>query len=198
MTLAGLVARLWLAVHSTPEQVEGLQSFAPQDLTSETARQHMTAAWTASLIAGPLEAYPEAVVDPYLLLYIAWHESRFRPGTVTREPRGKVSCGVMTPVPSRRCHRASLVEQYVAGAAHLRGWYDACLAKSVSAHMDSGLHDRCALLGYAGGFALIRACAHRGHMWRRRGARRVDLCATADLYRSGADDLRDAVGKDVR
>ena len=200
--MTGFLARLWLALHSTPEQVEAFRASNPVDLTTESASANMNAAWGASLIAGPLDEYKDTdwpvYVDPYMLLYIAWHESRYKSNTVTKEPRGKVSCGALTPVPMARCHRQTLLEQYIAGARHLKVWYDVCFHKSVSAHMDSGMHDRCAVLGYAGGFSLIKVCSHRGRLFRRRGGRRVDLCATADLYRGGADDLRGVIGKDVR
>jgi len=142
------------------------------DLTPTSAAAHLTAARSAA---------NATKVDPYLLLYIAWHESRFNPRERTPESGGRESCGVMTPFPRARCARRSLADQYLIGAKHLRGWFDACRGNA-----------RCALLGYAGGYRLIRAC-RRGPMRRRRGRNVIDLCDTAWLYLHGAREIRHTV-----
>lgn len=153
-------------------EARALRSWDPVDLTDASAAAHLAAARSAAVAEG---------VDPYLLLYIAWHESRFNPRERTPESGGRESCGVMTPFPRARCARRPLVGQYLAGAKHLRGWFDACRGNA-----------RCALLGYAGGYRLIRAC-RRGPMRRRRGRAVVDLCDTAWLYLHGAREIRRAV-----
>ena len=153
-------------------EAHALASWDRVDLTDTSAAANLTAARTAGTAEG---------VDPYLLLYIAWHESRFNPRERTPESGGRESCGVMTPFPRTRCTRRSLGAQYLVGAEHLRVWLDVC-------------HDnaRCALLGYAGGYRLIRAC-RRGPMRRRRGRRVIDICDTAWLYLHGAREIRHAV-----
>jgi hypothetical protein len=133
---------LWLALFSPPSehQVDVLQATAPQYLTRETAGHHLIAARAAGASHG---------VPPELLLAIAWHESRYVPTTRTAEPRSLVSCGVMTPVPQGGCtaFELTLLGGYDAGARHLRTWLDVC----------SGAWS-CALLAYAGGGGLVRAC----------------------------------------
>lgn len=100
---------------------------------------HVAAAQVAGWLAG---------VRPALLLAFAWHESRFTPDYVQPEARGNVSCGVMTPEPiAPPCPRQTLVEQYLAGATHIRVWLAAARGD-----------ERLALLGVAGGYHLIAAC----------------------------------------
>lgn len=153
-------------------EARALASWDRVDLTPDSAAAHLAAACAAGAAEG---------VDPYLLLYIAWHESRFNPRERTPESGGRVSCGVMTPSPRERCPGRGLAGQYLAGAKHLRGWFDACHGNA-----------RCALLGYAGGYRLIRAC-RRGPMRRRRGGNVIDLCDTAWLYLHGAREIRRVV-----
>lgn len=116
----------------------GAHRTAPSYLTDSTALDHARAAVIAAATYD---------VDPALLLSIGWHESRYLPATVTPELGHKTSCGVMTPEPLARCTVTTVLAGYLAGAAHLRGWYDAC-------HGD----ETCALTGYAGGWHLIRLC----------------------------------------
>jgi hypothetical protein len=87
-----------------------------------------------------------------LVLSVAYYESRYTPSTVTREIGGKVSCGVMTPIPTfdrRQCQSAtqSLMAGYMAGAKHLKDWFAACHGNKT-----------CALIGYAGGYRLLDLC----------------------------------------
>jgi hypothetical protein len=91
-------------------------------------------------------------VDADLLLSIAHHESNYQYTVISKEPRGKVSCGVMTPVPTHshaECSaaRRSILAGYLAGAQHLRTWLEVCRGNRY-----------CAEVGYAGGYRLIAAC----------------------------------------
>ncbi len=147
------------------EDAEALQRTAPQDLTLETARQHLGAARLAAVLTH---------VDADLLLSIAWHESRYVVAARTAEPLGKTSCGVMTPIPKARCTSPSLLEGYLEGAAHLREWIDA-------AHGNM----RTALLGYAGGYRMIQACAS-GEVLVTRGGHEVDLCTVVGVFQERA------------
>jgi len=134
---------LALVGEPTASEAEALRHTAPEYLTLEAAGAHLRAARAAGLAHR---------VPAELLLSIAWHESRYTPRTQTPEPGGRVSCGVLTPMPQRRCSRADLtmLGGYDAGAAHLRVWLDVC-----------GGSTRCALLSYAGGGVLARACVRR-------------------------------------
>ena len=165
-----VIFAIWLLLPSSA-QSQHLAAADLADLTVETAQDNLTAARFAA------ERYR---VDPYLVLFLAWHESRFHSNNVTPEPRGLVSCGVMTPVPMAACEPASLYEQYAAGARHVAGWFAACHGRA-----------RCALRGVAGGYRLLRAC-ERGPVWRRHG-RREDLCAVDSALLYGAERLRRAI-----
>lgn len=143
MSFAAVVLSLFVDVR----EAEGLRRTAPTYLDVATAREHVDAAELAGT------AY---LVDPDLLLSIAFHESRYQGSTVTPETGGKVSCGVMTPEPThdkRSClsATASITAGYSRGAEHLRGWLDACRGSL-----------NCALLGYAGGYHLIALCRADG------------------------------------
>lgn len=131
---------LGLLTDVSDHDADALRSTAPDYLTVETARQHLGAARVAGLVTG---------TDPSLLLSVAWHESRYDHRAKTVEPGGKMSCGVMTPVPMTpsQCKQTSLVASYVLGAQHLAGWF--------TATRDT----RTALIGYAGGYVGIRFCA---------------------------------------
>ena len=117
---------------------EALMSTAKDTrLTVETAAQHVAAARFAGVLTN---------IDPDLLLAIAHHESRFEPTVVGPLVRGKRACGVMQQVPIRgRCPEPSILRDYVEGAKHLAGWLRA----------QRGNLDR-ALVGYAGGYALLK------------------------------------------
>jgi hypothetical protein len=157
---------LFLALWNPPtaHEVETFRATAPDYLTAESARQHMVAARAA----GAVHRVPVEV-----LLSVAWHESRYRPTERTPEPGGRVSCGVMTPTPQARCSPVELtrVGGYDAGAAHLALWLSLCRG---------GM--RCALLAYAGGFTLVRACANRDD----------GTCAFPDVILQRARRIRNA------
>jgi len=138
------ILMLVASVLTAPGRADALRETAPRDLTRDTAAAHLAAASIAGFLTD---------TDPALLLAIAHHESRYVFRAVARERGKKVSCGVMTPVPTHdreACADAtsSMLAGYLAGARHLKTWSDAC-------HGDR----RCTLIGYAGGYALIRACA---------------------------------------
>lgn len=153
-----------------PGAAHALRSTAPRDLTDLAAEQNLAAA---------LVAAHEEHVDPTLLLSIAWHESRYQAHVVTAEPGAKWSCGVMTPEPRARCHPGSLLDGYRAGARHLRGWLEVTHST------------RAALLGYAGGFALGRAC-RLGPVVVRPG---VDACETPSVFLRRARQIRAALAR---
>jgi hypothetical protein len=120
-------------------QVAAFQRTAPTYLTHETAREHMASAFAVGIVTD---------TRPALLLSIAWFESRYTQNVVSREAGGKVSCGVMTPIPQTRCQPSDLVSNYLEGAQHLLVWRRACRD-----------NERCKLLGYGGGYRAIKLCA---------------------------------------
>lgn len=108
-------------------------------LTVETATQHVAAARFAAALTG---------TDADLLLAIAHHESRYELEVVGPWVRGKRACGVLQQVPIEgTCPPPSLVRDYLHGAQHLATWIRA----------QHGDVER-ALIGYAGGYALLALC----------------------------------------
>jgi hypothetical protein len=140
---------------------EMLASTAPEPISTVDAAQHVAAARIAAA---------RYHVDADLLLSIAAHESRYETHALTLEVGGKMSCGVMTPVPMATCDgEIDELLGYDAGARHLREWLDAT-------HNDV----RQALLGYAGGYRMIAACK-LGPVYRTTGLHQ-DLCTIADVF----------------
>jgi hypothetical protein len=144
-----------------------LQRTAPEPIASEVAVEHISAARAAGM---------QFDVDPDLVLAISAHEGRYQHGVVTREHDGLVSCGAMTPEPVASCRPQTVLEDYLAGAGHLRTW--------INATRDL----RTALLGYAGGYALIGACA-KGPVLRNAG-HHDDLCLTPNVFLWRRDWIR--------
>lgn len=145
---------------TTPQDVEALRKTAPTYLTTDSAREHLFAARVAAATHN---------VDADLLLSIAWFESRYTVDAVGPVVRGKRACGVLQPIMESGCQKKqTLLEGYLVGAEHLRTWIDASRGNM-----------RTAMLGYAGGYALIKACAE-GEVLVERGGRRVDLCTVVD------------------
>lgn len=172
MQFLRLLAMLLRALDQDPitldERAILVEKYASAYVDLDRARDH---AYAAAVAANAFN------VDPTLILAIAWHESRFEQKAVTVEIGHKLSCGVMTPVPSydpKACSlsTASLMAGYIAGAEHLRGWLNVCRG-----------NERCALLGYAGGGLLIRAC-RIGSVFKTRGSRTYDVCFTPEVFRS--------------
>jgi hypothetical protein len=169
---------LWMesALPST-KQAEALQAATLTTLTTAPALvEHIKAAQLAG------EIYD---VDPDKLLAIAWHESGFRADTVTHEPRRRVSCGPMTPVPKKRCTREELTVMggYMVGAAHYREWLNICHGS-----------EYCADLAYAGGSVTVSRCL-RGRRVRAPYTNH-NVCALHEDLERRARIIRSALGGD--
>jgi len=138
---------------------DALRQTAPTYLGSrEVAAAHLAAATFAG------EAFS---VDPALLLAIAYRESRYTLNVQGPKVRGRHACGLMQPLMhDRSCAQQTMLAGYLEGAKHLRVWMD---TKSCSGDV------RCALLGYSGGYSLLKGCA-AGPVVVERGGRAVDLC----------------------
>lgn len=162
---------LLLSFFVSTADADALRQTAPRDLTVETARIHLGAARVAAAAEG---------VDVDLLLSIAWHESHYDATTRTAEPGQKTSCGVMTPIPKASCMTPSVIDGYLEGATHLRTWLTAARG---NVHI--------ALLGYAGGYRMIKACAV-GPVTTTRQGHDVDLCSIADVFLGRARAIRRA------
>jgi hypothetical protein len=155
----------WIASLGDATAAEALVSTAKDTrLTVETAAVHVAAARFADAIAD---------VDPDLLLAIAHHETRFEPTVVGPLVRGKRACGVMQHVPvTGGCPEPSILRDYVDGALHLAQWLRA----------QRGDVDR-ALIGYAGGYALLELC-DRGEAPRACSIARFNLARMASIKRA--------------
>ena len=162
MTIIAII----LALLTTPAEADELRSTAPQYLTSASAWEHLRDARIAAAVYH---------VDPALVLSIAWHESRYTDAR-TPESGGRVSCGAMTPEPTARC-TGSLLDGYLAGAKHLRGWLDATRT------------ERDGIDGYAGGYALLALC-------RSRPTSRA--CGTPEVFLRRAAWIRAAINHNKR
>lgn len=151
---------------------EALHRFAPRYVTVETARDHVWAARTAAAAYG---------VDETMVLAISWHESRLTDGVVSKESGGRVSCGAMTPVPRKTCTPKPLLAQYLDGTRHWAvDWQRAGDIR----------RDREMLLGYAGGYRLIRRC-RQGPVLRHK-THGDDLCRTPEVFEAIRAKIRAA------
>ena len=168
-----LIIALYLIIIDPPTdaEVSAFRSVVPGLLTTADARAHLTVARAAGAVHG---------VPPARLLAVAWHESLFRPDTVTREPGNRVSCGVMTPMPRRRCApgERTLIGGYDIGAEHLAWW--------ATIHPHPWAH----LTAYAGGTGLVRVC-RRGR-WMVRGR---NICVVAGDFLSRERRITHAIAK---
>ncbi len=169
-----LLLALYLAFTDPPTEVEARlfrEAVRPSYLTSEGAAWHIIAARAAGKVHR---------IRPELLLAIAHHESRYLVTVRTREPGHRVSCGVMTPIPKKRCVATDflLFHGYDTGAAHLREWLDHCEQ-----------NERCGLLSYAGGSGLVRVCARYGRWMTKRG---TNACNLAFQHRRLAREIQHA------
>ena len=137
--LLAVVFTLFTSIFDVPA-AEGLMATAKDTrLTVEIAAQHVAAARFAATLTD---------IDPDLILAISHHESRFEPTVVGPIVRGRRACGVMQQVPIKgKCPEPSILRDYVNGARHLAGWIRA----------QRGDLKR-ALIGYAGGYALLAMC----------------------------------------
>lgn len=151
-----------------------LQKLAPEPIDLELARENVAGARIAAIAV-----FPGGEVSPEYLLAIARRESLFQRGAVTAEVGGRVSCGVMTPIPRARCDRdESVIAGYLVGATHLREWLAA-----TAGDLDD------AQRGYAGGFRLLRACA-RGPVMTDRNGVMIDVCQSSTWIRTWAARIR--------
>lgn len=159
-----ILLRIMLAI-ATPTSdadAEALVRFAPSYLTIDSARDHV---WAARVSAAIYE------VDADMVLAISFHESRFTDNVVSAEPGNRVSCGAMTPYPTKTCVPKPLLAQYLDGTWHWAvDWRRAGDVRS----------DREALLGYAGGYRMIRRCRQGPVL--RHGDRGDDLCRTPEVF----------------
>lgn len=169
-----VVLRIAFAIFTPASDADatGLHHFAPEEVTVDRARAHV---WSARVAAAIYD------VDPDMVLAISYHESHFAEDAVTRETGGRVSCGAMTPYPTIACSRRSLLGRYLDGTRHWAvDW-----RKAGDVH---GEHE--ALLGYAGGYALLRAC-RRGPVLRHKTSG-DDLCRTPEAFGQIRDRIRAA------
>ena len=145
-----------MARHS---ESNALRQTAPSYLTTtEEAALHLG----ASTFAGELFS-----VDPAVLLALAYRESRYTLGVTGPKVKGTHACGLLQPTMHvETCREQTVLGGYLEGARHLRTWLD-----TKTCHGDL----RCALLGYAGGYALLNGCA-AGPVMVERSGRRADLC----------------------
>jgi len=145
----------------------GLARQAESDALRQTASSYLTAQGAAHHLAAATFAGELFSIDPTLLLAIAYRESRFTPGLRGPEVRGKHACGLMQPLMHvQECPEQTVFGGYLEGAGHLREWLD-----TKECHGDT----KCALLGYSGGYSLLRGCS-RGEVLVERNGRSVDLC----------------------
>jgi hypothetical protein len=154
---------MWIvSVFQSPASVDGFRLTAPKYLTSESAAENIAAARLAGAVYR---------LDPDLLLAIAWRESRYQPDAIGPVVRGKRACGVMQPIMHKQCVAPRLLDGYLEGARHLREWMRATRSQ------------RDALVGYAGGYAMIEKCK-LGTIERESAGRVVDLCSAPELRRA--------------
>ena len=157
-----------LGLGPSPSAVEGLRRTAPEPITTEVAAEHVLAARLVAATYG---------LDANLILSIDAHESRYS-DAVTPESGHRFSCGPMTPSPIARCAGAGILVGVQSGADHLAGWIRA----------ERGDLRR-ALLGYAGGYRLLQACA-AGPVLRERLGGEIDLCRTPEVFLARAAWIR--------
>lgn len=159
-----ILIRILLAIFSptSDADAEALHRFAPNEVTVDDARAHVWAARVAATVYN---------VDADTVLAISYHESRFTDNIVAKEPGNRVSCGAMTPYPTKTCTPKPLLAQYLDGARHWAiDWRRAGDVRS----------DREALLGFAGGYFLIRSCRQAPVL--RYKTRGDDLCRTPEVF----------------
>ena len=181
-----ILIRIALALFTptSDADAEALHRFAPSYITVDVAREHVWAARVAGAAYG---------VDADMVLAISYHESRFTNNVVSKEAGGRVSCGVMTPYPTKTCLSKHLLAQYLDGTRHWAiDWRRAGDVRS----------EREALLGYAGGYRMIRRC-RLGPVLRHK-TRGDDLCRTPEVFAwirariIGARQIRDPLRTEAR
>jgi len=159
-----ILLRVMVAIFTpaSDADAEALHHFSPEEVTVDRAYEHVWAARVAAAIYD---------VDADMVLAISWHESRFTANVVAAEPGGRVSCGAMTPYPTKKCVAKPLLAQYLDGTRHWAvDW----------AHAGDVRNEHEALLGYAGGYSLIRACRQGPVL--RHVTQGDDLCKTPEVF----------------
>ena len=158
-----LLLRIVLAFFSptSDADAEALHRFTPNEVTVDRARDHIWAARVAAAVYG---------VDGDMILAVSWHESRFQNDVVGPEVNGRRACGAMQPIPTGKCESKTLLGQYLEGTEHWAIWQRAGDVRNE--------HE--ALLGYAGGYWLLRGCrlgpVLRHKTWG------DDLCLTPEVF----------------
>lgn len=173
-----ILLRIMIAIFSptSDADAEALHRFSPGEVTVTQAYGHVWAARVAAAVYN---------VDADMVLAISWHESRFTDNLVSPESGGRVSCGAMTPYPMKRCGSKALLAQYLDGTRHWAvDWGKAGDVRNA----------REMLLGYVGGYALIRIC-RRGPYLRYR-TKGDDLCKTPEVFASIRAQIRKARRRD--
>jgi hypothetical protein len=170
-----ILLRVLLAILTPTSDADaaGIHRFAPNEVTADAARDHV---WAARVAAAMYD------VDADMVLAIAYHESRFHDGAVGPESGDRVSCGAMTPFPTAACEKKSLLAQYLEGTRH---W-------AVDWRQAGDVRDeREVLLGYAGGYHLIRACRQGPVL--RHGTWGDDLYRTPEVFEAIRTRIRAAL-----
>jgi hypothetical protein len=141
---------------------------AESDALRQTAPTYLAGEGKAALhLAGSTLAGALFSIDPELLLAIAYRESRYTLGVAGPEVRGRRACGLMQPLMhAGRCREQTVLGGYLEGANHFRAWLDTSTCRG---------DVRCALLGYSGGYSLLKGCAI-GPVVVERNGKHADLC----------------------
>lgn len=157
-----VIFTLFISVHDAKGLV---QTAKDTRLTQEKATKHLAAARVAAQLTD---------TDPELLLAIAYHESRYKPSLSGPLVRKKRACGIMQPTPiASPCREESLLHEYLEGARHLRTWLNATHGNV-----------KHALLGYAGGYKLLRRCA---------GENKPRACGIVKVHLARANRIKQAL-----
>jgi len=165
MQTIDIILRVVLAIFTpiSDADARGLHRFTPDEVTIDRSYAHV---WAARVAAAVYD------VDADMVLAISYHESHFQEDVATVESGGRVSCGAMTPYPTDTCTPKSLLSQYLDGTRHwVIDWRRAGDVRS----------EREALLGYAGGYSLIRNC-RQGPVLRYK-TNGDDLCRTPEVFK---------------
>lgn len=160
----------FLLLFVDPTDVAALQRTMGWEAVSANATAETL---VAARIAG--QAYR---LDPNLLLSIGFHEVRTESATSKSK-----SCVEIIGVGTTTCQPTTTLDNYLACAAHVRGWIDAMHG-----------NERWGLVGVVGGYALLEKCTH-GPVWIREG---VDTCKTPEVFWWRARLIKRELSRSVR
>jgi len=147
----------------------------------ETAPRHLDFARASQHARAALAAAQGTEVDPFLLLGMAYIESRYDRRAVSRlecdDPRDRATCSRVASLWKRRSKPRSFAPPYFCGVLQVGGWisWRGCMDRvddleanyrEAALHLQRWLEQpickrrgagrlRCALLGYGGGYKLI-------------------------------------------